>query len=311
MKKFTASLRERVDLFLVRELGISRAKVAGLIKGKGVFVDKKPVKASYVLNEGEEVTVKDFDFSAPAVLAEDFGFEIMYEDKACLVINKPAGVVVHAGNDGKHFSGTVVNAILGKIKKGEFVGSARPGIVHRLDKDTSGALLLAKTEKALADLAAQFKKRKVFKSYDAMVFGRMEHPVGMVDSPIGRSPADRKKMAILGADGGGKEAKSKYRVVKEFVIPDIGVVSLLQVQIMTGRTHQIRVHLAAIGHPVVGDEVYGSTNLNARFRAKFGLKRQFLHAGDLAFVSPETGEEVKIKVPMDGTLESITRELGS
>lgn len=309
MKKFTADTSERLDLFLVRSLKISRAKVGGLVKNGGVFVDGNVVKAGFLLKGGEEIKVKEFDFSEQEVLAEEFGFEILYEDSACFVLNKPAGVVVHSGNDGKHFSGTVANALLSKIEAGEFAGSARPGIVHRLDKDTSGALLVAKTRQAYENLVAQFKERTVFKSYTALVFGRMEHPTGLIDSPIGRSPSDRKKMAIL-VDG--KEAKSKYLVLKEFGVPEVGgFVSLLQVQIMTGRTHQIRVHLAAIGHPVVGDCVYGSSNLNGKFAARFGLKRQFLHAGDLRFVSPESGEEITIKAPLEGALEEIARELGS
>lgn len=307
--EFTGKAGERLDLFLKAELPeVSRSKIQAWIKGGDVLVNREVIlKAKFVLGDGDNVFVKDAAMNVNGELeSEDLDLEVLYEDESCLVIDKPEGVVVHPGNDGKHRSGTVVNKVLSRL---DINGGDRPGIVHRLDKDTSGALIIAKTEDAYENLVGQFKKREVFKSYIALVDGKLNYESGVVDSPIGRSMKDRKQMAIMRTSDGGKEAKTRFRLLEEFVLPDSRIVSLVQVQILTGRTHQIRVHMEAIGHPVVGDMTYGARGINAYFKEEFDLDRQFLHAAVLGFKSPGTGKEVKIKAPLPEALNSILERL--
>lgn len=227
---------------------------------------------------------------------------ILYEDDSCLVVNKPANILVHPKEGEKDLKGTVIAAFLDKIQKNDFT-DFRPGVVHRLDKDTSGVLLLAKNKSAYDDLVGQFKTRTIKKSYLALVRGIMQHKEAVIDSPIGRSLRNRKKMALVTLSL-GKNAVSEYKVIKEF-----GNVSLLRVKIRTGRTHQIRVHMAGIGHPVVGDSIYGDKKFNKVFEEKFGLERQFLHAEMIKFKSPDTKrlKTVSSKLPSD--LETVLAKL--
>ena len=199
-----------------------------------------------------------------------------------ILIDKPAGMVVHPGEGGTHMTGTVANAISSLVKG----AGLRPGIVHRLDKDTSGALVVAKNDESLEFLKKQFRDRKVGKIYKVLVFGKLMHEQGVIDSPIGRSFKDRKKMGIA---GDGRKAISKFSVKQVF-----DGFSLLEVEIETGRTHQIRVHMAAIGHPVVGDRAYGDTKANRIFKEEYGLESQFLHAWKLKFESPDTKKSVSV-----------------
>lgn len=229
---------------------------------------------------------------------------ILYEDKDVLVVDKPYGMVVHPAPGDRRITGTLVNALLGKIKVGQFSG-LRPGIVHRLDKDTSGALIVVKNKKAAENLMAQFKSRKVQKYYLAMVCGILKHPEGIIESPIARAYADRKKMRVA-HEGDGKMAVSVYKTLKTFKLEKGRYLfSLLEVQIKTGRTHQIRVHMSALGHSVVGDGVYGNRKMNRYFEEKFGLKRQFLHAQKLVFVSPATKKEVKATADLPADLQNV------
>lgn len=232
---------------------------------------------------------------------------ILYEDSSCMVIDKPAGIVVHPGEDGKHAGETVSDAILPKISK-ELCKSDRPGIVHRLDKDTSGVLIVAKTLKGYENLVKQFKERQIHKIYLALVFGKLKYPEGIIDSPIGRNLNDRKKMWVQSEEF-GKEAKSRYKVIKEFNVVNGVMASLIEVKIETGRTHQIRVHMSAIGYPVIGDAVYGKKKINAIFTKKFGLSRQFLHAHEISFVSPKTKKTVSVRSELSDDLKEILEKL--
>lgn len=304
--KIKVNKSERLDKFLVDKFPeFSRSRLQKLIKDGEVFVNSQKVKPNFKLSEGDEVYLKDLSQEQIDFVAEELDLEILYEDDACLVINKPADMVVHPGNDGKHNSGTIANAVFNKVDKGAGA-PGRPGIVHRLDKDTSGILLIAKTKAAYEELSAQFKDRRVLKSYLALVANPLKHDSGKIDAPIGRDKFERKKMAILPE---GKKAVSKYKLLEKFDLSDGRVVNLVQVQILTGRTHQIRVHMSAIGNPVLGDDLYGNKSFNNSFKKNFGLKRQFLHAEALTFVSPQSGKEIKIKSPLAGDLDSVLDQL--
>lgn len=227
---------------------------------------------------------------------------ILYEDDSCFVIDKPAGILVHPAQGKVSFDGTLIEVFRDKIKWDE-VNDLRPGIVHRLDKDTSGVVVVAKNREAYKDLVEQFKSRTIKKSYLALVRGIMQHKEAVIDSPIGRSLRNRKKMA-LSNESLGKNAVSQYKVIKEF-----GNVSLLRIRIRTGRTHQIRVHMAGIGHPVVGDSTYGDEKFNKVFKDKFGLERQFLHAEMIKFKSPGTKKLKTVSSKLPNDLEVVLAKL--
>ncbi|NIA01928.1 MAG: RluA family pseudouridine synthase [Nitrospirae bacterium] len=291
----------RLDKFLVIEkLEFSRSKIQKMIKNGDVLVNGKTAKVSRFLNKGDKVEIIVGKQEKREIQKEDIEIEILFEGKDYLVIDKPAGIVVHPSETG-HSKGTVVNALLDKVDKG--VGEEfRPGIVHRLDKDTSGALIVAKTKEGYKYFVEQFKKRKVKKEYLALVKGILIHKEGIIDSPISRDVKSRKKMG-LASEKEGKRAVSKYKVKEEF--DDL---SLVEVEIETGRTHQIRVHMAAIDHPVVGDNTYGVGSYNRRFKEKYGLRRQFLHAERLEFKDLE-GKKKKIVVDLPEDLKNVLSKL--
>lgn len=290
----------RLDAYLASQIeSWSRARLQKLIESEDVLVNGKPAKPSYKLRENDEIEVELIAPPADRFTPENIPLDIVYEDDTLVVVNKPAGLVVHpaAGIP----SGTLANALAYHFQKLPERG-VRPGIVHRLDRDTSGLLVVAKTEAALEDLSDQFRDRTVYKSYVALVHGRVQSAPGRIDQPLARDPSNRTRMAVV---RGGRNALTLYRVRRSF-----DRFTLLDVELKTGRTHQIRVHLAWIKHPVVGDETYGggrdNTILDVRLRARVrNLKRQFLHAEKLGFKHPATKEFVKFEAPLPEELEEL------
>ena len=283
----------RLDAFLASQIeGWSRARLQKLIENEDVLVNHKPSKPAYKLREGDEVEVELVAPPTTDFTPENIAIDVVYEDDTLVVVNKPAGLVVHpaAGTP----SGTLANALAYHFQQLPERG-VRPGIVHRLDRGTSGLLVVAKTEAALENLSDQFRDRTVFKSYVALVHGRVSPDSGKIDQPLARDPSNRIRMAVV---RGGRNALTLYRVRRSF-----DRLTLLDVELKTGRTHQIRVHLAWIKHPVVGDETYGggrdNTIQDPRMRAQVrNLNRHFLHAEKLAFTHPKTHEPVKFESPL-------------
>jgi 23S rRNA pseudouridine1911/1915/1917 synthase len=273
---------ERLDVFLARRARqLSRRRARRLIDGGLVTVDGRAERASYALAAGETVRAELPAEPETSLAAEPIPLAIVYQDEDVIVVDKPAGLTVHPAPG--HPSGTLVNALLALAPElAESRDTIRPGIVHRLDKDTSGLLVVARGERAREELRRQLKERRVGKTYLALVTGAPEPSQGVIEAPIGRHPRNRKKMAVV---AGGRDAETRYKVRETF-----GGYALLEVQPVTGRTHQIRVHLAAIGHPVVGDGVYGK-------RSDL-VDRQFLHAWRLAFALPSSGRLVEFESPL-------------
>jgi len=297
----------RLDAFLASQIeGWSRARLQRLIEAEDVLVNGKPSKPSYKLREHDEIDVELVAPPADTFTPENIPIDIVYEDTTLIVVNKPAGLVVHpaAGTP----SGTLANALAYHFQQLPDAGTGiRPGIVHRLDRDTSGLLVAAKTEAALEDLSDQFRDRTVFKSYVALVHGRVAASSGRIDQPLARDPSNRTRMAVV---RGGRNALTLYRVKRSFQR-----FTLLDVELKTGRTHQIRVHLAWLKHPVVGDETYGggrdNTIQDPRLRARIrNLNRHFLHAEKLAFTHPETRELVKFESPLPAELSECLAAIG-
>jgi len=296
----------RLDAFLASQIeGWSRARLQRLIESEDVLVNGKSSKPSYKLREHDEVEVELIAPAADAFVPEDIPIEIVYEDDTLVVVNKPAGLVVHpaAGTP----SGTLANALAYHLQHLPGGGTGvRPGLVHRLDRDTSGLLVVAKTDSALENLSDQFRDRTVYKSYVALVHGRMAASSGKIDQPLARDPSNRTRMAVV---RGGRNALTLYRVRRGF-----DRFTLLDVELKTGRTHQIRVHLAWLKHPVVGDETYGAGRDNTiqdpRLRARVrSLNRQFLHAEKLGFTHPKTNEFVKFESPLPQELAGLLTDL--
>ncbi|HEV7684002.1 MAG TPA: RluA family pseudouridine synthase [Pyrinomonadaceae bacterium] len=284
----------RLDSYLAAHVdGWSRARLQRLIESGDVLVNSKVAKASYKVAASDEIEVELTPSLESNFTPENIPLDIVYEDEHVIVINKPAGLVVHPAA-GVH-SGTLANALAYHFQQLANAGSVRPGIVHRLDKDTSGLLVAAKTELAHERLGDQFRAREVFKSYVALVYGVIKQTSGRIEQPIARDPRNRTRMAIV---AGGRGALSLYKVRRSYA-----AFTLVDVELKTGRTHQIRVHLASLKHPVVADELYGGgrdnsvqdVQLRARIRK---LQRQFLHAEQLGFQHPETGESMKFVAPL-------------
>jgi len=305
---------QRLDHFLVGQLAdISRVRVQQLIEQEKVLVDKKPAKASLRLRGGESIAIVG-EIQRPPLkaIAEEIPLEIAYEDDDLAVVNKPAGMMVHAGagaTEEERNRGTLVNALLHHFRNLSGVGGKwRPGIVHRLDKLTSGLIVVAKNDEAHRKLAVQFARRQVKKTYIALVHGWVKQDRGTISSSISRDRIRRTRMTTR---RGGREAISHYSVQKR-IDSGYGKFSLLEVQIDTGRTHQIRVHLASLGHPVVGDTLYGAPReICAKGRAAVSLPRNFLHAAKLTLQQPTTGESVRFSAALPEELERFLGEIGS
>jgi 23S rRNA pseudouridine1911/1915/1917 synthase len=291
---------QRLDKALAETLPeLSRAQLQRLIDDGQVTVNGLWVKASTRLKGGEEITV-DLPPAQPTdLLAESMPLDIRYEDQEIVVVNKPAGLVVHPSPG--HPSGTLVNGILAHCPELEGVGGKqRPGIVHRLDKDTSGLIVIAKTDLALRHLQEQFKKRRVKKRYLALVHGRFMRSEALIDAAIGRDPRQRKKMAVIAP---GSSARSRVAQTVVRTVQLYQEATLLECWPKTGRTHQIRVHLAFAGHPIVGDQVYG------RRRGAFALARHFLHAAGLQFNRPSDNAELNLEAELPAELAALLNRL--
>jgi 23S rRNA pseudouridine1911/1915/1917 synthase len=298
IKTFSLDVNEpgaRLDKYVTEHCPeLSRTQVQKYISDGYIKVNDRPAKAGIKLNTGDRVSIS-LPPPAPGTLTpEEIPLNILYEDDDLLVIDKPAGLTVHPAPG--HPSHTLVNAILSHLSGLPETGDwQRPGIVHRLDKDTSGVMLVAKTGAAHSNLTDQFRSRSVFKVYQVLVAGHLTPEDGIIEAPIGRDPRHRQRMAVV-AESRGRESRTEYHVIKYR-----GNYTLLEVRPETGRTHQIRVHLAAIGYPVAGDKVYG-------VKSPY-LSRQFVHASRLGFTLPSTGDYVEFSSPLPADLEKALQNL--
>ena len=301
---------ERLDRFLVSQLpDVSRARIQQLIADGKVRVNGAVAKPSLRLRERDQIELLGSPEAPPLkAFAEDIPLDVVYEDDALAVINKPAGMVVHAGAGLRSRSGTLVNALLHRFQSLSGVsGELRPGIVHRLDKDTSGLIVVAKSDLAHRRLAEQFARREVKKTYIALVHGWTKQDKGTIASAIARDRIRRTRMTTRAR--GGREAVSHWRVLRR-IQSRFGKFTLLEVKIDTGRTHQIRVHLASLGHPVVGDGLYGAPReLKDKRGGKLVLARNFLHAGAIELRHPGTGAILGLSRPLPPPLEDFLSHL--
>ena len=290
---------QRLDHFLVAALDtLSRTAIQRMISDGQTLVNGHTSKAGYLLRSGDtiEISTRQRARHSPAIQLQPAPLAIVYEDQDLLVVNKPAGLVVHPARG--HSGDTLLDMLLAHYPEmGQLEDNERPGIVHRLDKDTSGLLIVAKNMRAQAALVEQMKQHAIVKRYLALVEGVVSLDAGSIDAPIGRDPRYRQQMAITTA--GSREARTHFRVVERFSRH-----TLLLLQLETGRTHQIRVHLQAIGYPIVGDPVYGPTGK----RDVLPLSRQFLHAYQLAFTHPITGQHLELEAPLPEDLEQIIQK---
>jgi 23S rRNA pseudouridine1911/1915/1917 synthase len=289
----------RLDRFLATQSDLSRTRLQELIRQGMVTVNGSAARASQALKEGDALVVLVPEPEATRLVPEDIPLAVAYEDDDLVVVDKPAGLVVHPGAGVKH--GTLVHALVHRYPDIEGVGGVRrPGIVHRLDKDTSGLMVVAKTDRAYQALVRDLAARRLKRVYRALAWGDPRAESGVLDAPIGRDPRNRKRMAVVAR--GGKAARTRFRVEERF-----GVVCLLRLELETGRTHQIRVHLAWAGHPVVGDAVYGGgrkrlsapvaeRNLAVELLERIG--RQALHAAELDMIHPVTGSPLRLRSPL-------------
>ena len=287
----------RIDRFLSENLpDISRSYIQKLIKDHQIYVNEKAVKANYKTNVGDDIRIVIPDLSEPDILPENIPLDILYEDKDILIVNKPKGMVVHPAAG--HYTGTLVNALMYYCKDdlSGINGVMRPGIVHRIDMDTTGSLLVCKNDIAHQKMAEQLKIHDMKRIYHAIVHGVIKDDEGTIEGPIGRHPTDRKKMSINYKNG--KPAVTHYRVLRRF-----SNYTYVECQLETGRTHQIRVHMASIHHPLLGDAVYGSA------KCPFKLQGQTLHAKILGINHPVTGEYLEIDAPLPEYFTDILRKL--
>lgn len=288
MKKFLAEESgKRIDAYLAQQMeGLSRSYIQKLLKEKEVLVNHVPVKANYKINAGDAIEITLPEVKELDVLPEDIPLDILYEDADIIVINKPKQMVVHPANG--HTSGTLVNGLLYHCRENlsGINGILRPGIVHRIDMDTTGSLVVCKNDMAHQSLSRQLKEHSICRVYEAIVHGRLKEEEGRVEAPIGRHPIDRKKMSTHSRHG--KPAATNYQVLTRFER-----YTHIACRLETGRTHQIRVHMASIGHPILGDLVYGPR------KSEFPkLQGQTLHAKILGFQHPRTGDYMEFQAPL-------------
>ena len=304
MNTFTFCVTEemediRIDKCLMELMdSLSRTYIQKLIKDKLVLVGNVPVKANYKVRTDDVLQISVPEAVEPDIKPENIPLDVLYEDEDVLVVNKPKGMVVHPAAG--HYNGTLVNALLYYCKDSlsGINGILRPGIVHRIDRDTTGSLLICKNDFSHASIAAQLKEHSVTRRYVAIVHGRLKDEEGTINAPIGRHPTDRKKMAVNHTNG--KDAVTHYRVLARF-----SEYTYIECRLETGRTHQIRVHMASIGHPLLGDEVYAP----GRKSSFSSLQGQTLHAKILGFIHPKTGEYIETTAPLPEYFEHLLQVL--
>ncbi|MBE3036483.1 MAG: RluA family pseudouridine synthase [Candidatus Atribacteria bacterium] len=290
---FTGEEKIRIDLYLTqKEICPSRSQIRNLIVQGQIRVNSTPVKPSYILKNGDRINIALPEQKELQIKAEAIPLDIIYEDEYLVVVNKPANMIVHPA--GKICSGTLVNALLYHCQDSlsGIGGVIRPGIVHRLDKDTSGLIVSAKNDFAHLDLSRQIKDHQVTKKYLALVHGNMKDDSGIIDAPIGRSLKNRKKMAVT--EGKSREAITQFQVLKRF-----SGYTLVEAVLRTGRTHQLRVHLAFIGHPIVGDQLYGQR------KQGLNINRQALHSHILGFVHPSSKKYMEFSAPLPQDMQEL------
>ena len=288
----------RIDRFLSEEMpDMSRSRIQKLIKDEDILVNDKPVKANYRLSFDDRIEVKIPELKEPEIVAEDIPLDILYEDEDILIVNKPKGMVVHPAPG--HYSGTLVNALMFHCKDSlsGINGVMRPGIVHRIDMNTTGSLIVCKNDAAHQSLADQLKVHSIKRVYEAIVHGNLKDDEGTINAPIGRHPIDRKKMSTHCKNG--RNAITHYRVLKRF-----GNFTYVSCELETGRTHQIRVHMASIGHPILGDDVYGPAKCPVK-----NLVGQTLHAKTLGIIHPRTQEYLEVNAPLPNYFENLLKTL--
>lgn len=288
----------RIDKFIAEnDEHLSRSYIQKLIKEEIALVNEKPVKASYKVLEGDKVSLVVPEPEALHIEAENIPLDILYEDRDVIVINKPKGMVVHPAAG--HYTGTLVNALMYHCKDdlSGINGVLRPGIVHRIDMDTTGAIIVCKNDKAHTSIAAQLKEHSITRKYNALVYGALKEENGTVNAPIARDSVNRKKMTIV--HSGGKNAVTHYRLLENLD----NRYAHIECELETGRTHQIRVHMASIHHPLIGDEVYGPS------KQSFKVQGQCLHARVLGFVHPITGEYMEFEAPLPEYFDNMITKL--
>ncbi len=288
---------ERIDKCFSNYLeSLSRSYIQKIIKDGKAYVNDAVVKANYKVKVDDKVQFEIPDCEEPDIPPQDIPLDILYEDKDILIVNKPKDMVVHPAPG--HYEGTLVNAIMFHCKDelSGINGVLRPGIVHRIDKDTTGSIIICKNDEAHRKIAQQLKEHSITRKYRAIVYGRIMEEEGTVNAPIGRHPTDRKKMAIN--EKNGKPAVTHYKVLERF-----DKYTYIECQLETGRTHQIRVHMTSIGHPLLGDEVYGNA------KCPFKLEGQTLHAMTIGFIHPTTGEYVEYEAPLPEYFEHLLQIL--
>lgn len=288
---------ERIDKCISNYLeSLSRSYIQKIIKDGKAYINDAVVKANYKVKVDDKVQFEIPDCEEPDIPPQDIPLDILYEDKDILIVNKPKDMVVHPAPG--HYEGTLVNAIMFHCKDelSGINGVLRPGIVHRIDKDTTGSIIICKNDEAHRKIAQQLKEHSITRKYRAIVYGRIMEEEGTVNAPIGRHPTDRKKMAIN--EKNGKPAVTHYKVLERF-----DKYTYIECQLETGRTHQIRVHMTSIGHPLLGDEVYGNA------KCPFKLEGQTLHAMTIGFIHPTTGEYVEYEAPLPEYFEHLLQIL--
>lgn len=280
--EYQKEVNTRIDTYLIEELQLSRSKIQNMIKEKKILVNDKPVKNSYLLKKGDQILSEEYVEEEMKAVPEKMDLNIVYEDEDVIVVNKANGIVVHPAVGNKN--GTLVNGLLYHSKLSDINGEFRPGIVHRIDAYTTGLLVVAKNNEAHLSLAKQLEEKTTTRKYIALVHGVVNTDTGTIDAPIGRDKLDRKKMAVT--DVNAKKAVTHFKVLERYKDT-----TLIELQLETGRTHQIRVHMAYIGYPVVNDPVYGKRKL-------IDHTGQCLHAATLGFIHPRTGKYMEFTTPL-------------